>query len=231
MSGQVKSKQRVADHGEVFTNEREVKAMVDLVWEQFADRKKIEATYLEPACGSGNFLVEILERKLLLVKNLDKKEKSQGYFEKNFLTAVASIYGVELLQDNAQECRERLFKLTLKHYPKKYQQNSHFEKMLKNITYILSRNIICGNALDYVTSEGEPIIFTEWKLMNERIQANIFCFDTITNHNKQTYRNNLLGNYPSVYYLDLHTLAQQHPALAPAENTIATPTAQQLTLF
>lgn len=218
MSGQVKSKQRVADHGEVFTNEREVKAMVDLVWEQFGDRKKIEATYLEPACGSGNFLVEILKRKLLLVKEFDRKEKSQAFFEKNLLTAVASIYGVELLPDNAQECRERLFNLVLEHYPEKYQQNSHFEKMLKNITYILSRNIICGNALDYVTNEGKTIIFTQWAWEDESIQCKYFEYTTLLYNYKDItplYNGDTkpmeYGTPLSTHYLDLHLLEGKEP--------------------
>lgn len=130
---QVKSKQRVADHGEVFTNEREVKAMLDLVWknlEQGTKDKILTTTFLEPACGSGNFLVEILERKLETIKELDKKHKNQNHFQKNIITALASIYGVELLEDNAQECRERLYALTLKYYPKKYQESSHYPQML-----------------------------------------------------------------------------------------------------
>lgn len=179
---QVKSKQRVADHGEVFTNEREVKAMVDLVWREFAtNEQKISKTFLEPACGSGNFLVEILERKLNVIKEEDKKYKNQNHFQKNIITALTSIYGVELLQDNAQECRERLYLLTLKYYPKKYQQDSHYPKMLKNITYILSQNIICGNALDYTTAEGEPIVFTNWAWNGEKIQRNFFDYGEITN--------------------------------------------------
>lgn len=85
MSVQVKSKQRVADHGEVFTNEREVKAMVDLVWRAFGtSEQKISKTFLEPACGSGNFLVEILERKLETIKELDKKTQKPKSFSEEY---------------------------------------------------------------------------------------------------------------------------------------------------
>ncbi|WP_372474586.1 hypothetical protein AB4865_04745 [Capnocytophaga sp. ARDL2] len=178
-SQQVKSKQRVADHGEVFTNEREVKAMVDLVWENFTnDAQKIEATFLEPACGSGNFLVEILNRKLAFVK----KEKSRIEYEKSLIKAVCSIYGVELLEDNAQECRERLFQLIKKAYLKKYQDEDRYPKMLQSMQYILHTNIICGNAMDYTTTDGEAIEFTDWKLQSDgMVIRNFFDFRKLNN--------------------------------------------------
>lgn len=106
VESQVKSKKRVADHGEVFTNEREVKAMCDLVSDEC---NRIESRFLEPACGNGNFLAEILSRKLAVCKRLYKKSASD--YEKYSFLAVSSIYGVELLNDNAQECRERLYKI------------------------------------------------------------------------------------------------------------------------
>ena len=102
MRCQVKSKERVQRHGEVFTNEREVKAMLDMVKQQ---SKSITATFLEPACGDGNFLVEILHRKLDSVKRLYKQDKQQ--FELYSLRAVASIYGVDIQQDNVEEARAR----------------------------------------------------------------------------------------------------------------------------
>ena len=103
MSPQTKSKQRIRDHGEVFTAEREVKAMCDLVKDE-CDR--IDSRFLEPACGNGNFLAEILTRKLATVKKL---YKSNPYdYERYAVLAVTSIYGVEILADNAEECRKRL---------------------------------------------------------------------------------------------------------------------------
>ena len=106
MTSQTKSKQRVADHGEVFTADREVKAMCDLVKQE---TERIESRFLEPACGSGNFLAEILTRKLAVVKA--RYGKSPADYEKYAVLAVTSLYGVELLPDNAAECRERLFSL------------------------------------------------------------------------------------------------------------------------
>ena len=106
MSDQVKSKKRVADHGEVFTSEREVNAMLDLVKQE---TERIDSRFLEPACGTGNFLVEILNRKLKIVT--DRYKKSQIEFERNAIIAISSIYGVDILQDNAIECRDRLFEI------------------------------------------------------------------------------------------------------------------------
>ncbi len=104
MSRSIKSKERVANFGEVFTNEREVKAMLDLVKDE---SERIDSRVLEPACGDGNFLAEVLRRKLNTVKIRYSKNLSD--YEKYSIVAVSSIYGVELLEDNAEECRERLY--------------------------------------------------------------------------------------------------------------------------
>ena len=101
---QVKSKKRVADHGEVFTNPREVNAMLDLVKDESV---RIDSRFLEPACGDGNFLIEILHRKLATVAS--RYAKGSTEFIKHTLQAVSSIYGIELLADNAEQCRQRLF--------------------------------------------------------------------------------------------------------------------------
>ncbi|MEZ5032653.1 MAG: hypothetical protein R2787_14775 [Saprospiraceae bacterium] len=98
---QVKSKQRVTDHGEVFTNQREVNAMFDLVKHE---TERIDSRFLEPACGNGNFLAEILRRKLAVVDS--RYSKSQVEWERYSVIAVSSIYGVDILEDNAQECRD-----------------------------------------------------------------------------------------------------------------------------
>ena len=104
MARQVKSKQRVADHGEVFTAEREVEAMCDLVKQE---TERIDSRFLEPACGDGNFLSVILKRKLAIVK---KKYKRSAYdWERNSLLALGSLYGVDIMLDNVVACQERLF--------------------------------------------------------------------------------------------------------------------------
>lgn len=162
---QIKSKKRVAEHGEVFTNEREVKAMCDLVAQE-CDR--IDSRFLEPACGDGNFLAEILTRKLATVKKL---YKSNSYdYERYSVLAVTSVYGVDILADNVTECRERLFKLWDKEY-KSVCKKAVMQETCEAVKYILSKNILCGNALTLMCVDENqndldtPIIFPEWSLM------------------------------------------------------------------
>ena len=112
----IKSKKRIRDHGEVFTQKKEVNAMLDLVKNE---TERIESRFLEPACGDGNFLAPLLERKLKIVKN--KYAKSQTDFERMTLLAISSIYGIELLQDNIDVCINRLFKIANKLYLKLYK--------------------------------------------------------------------------------------------------------------
>ena len=158
---QIKSKKRVTDHGEVFTNEKEVKAMCDLVNNE---TQRIDSRFLEPACGDGNFLAEILERKLIVVKR--KYKKSPMDFEKNSLLAISSLYGVDILIDNVIACRERLFKIWDKEYKAVCKKECN-EDMRESIRFIISKNIVCGNALTLceVDENGkdtnEPILFSE----------------------------------------------------------------------
>ena len=107
----ITSRKRVTDHGEVFTSEREVNAMLDLVKQE---TERIDSRFLEPACGDGNFLSEILNRKLKIVEG--RYRKSQNELDKYSLVAITSIYGVELLEDNVERCKERLFKIYLDWY-------------------------------------------------------------------------------------------------------------------
>lgn len=157
----VKSKDRVKNHGEVFTQEREVNAMLDLVKNE---TERIEARFLEPACGDGNFLAPILERKLAAVKK--KYGVSQTEFERMALLATGSIYGVELLQDNVEVCINRLYKIVDDIYAKLFK-NKCREEFKKSIRFVLNRNILQGDALTLKKSAGkEFIIFSEWALVN-----------------------------------------------------------------
>ena len=161
MSGQVKSKKRVSDHGEVFTSAREVNAMLDLVKQE---TERIDSRFLEPACGTGNFLVEILNRKLKIVT--DRYKKSQIEFERNAIIAISSIYGVDILQDNAIECRDRLFEIFDSIYTRLYKTDCK-EDCRASIKFLLKRNILWGDALDFTNPETkEPIVFSEWSAIN-----------------------------------------------------------------
>lgn len=178
---QVKSKKRVADHGEVFTAEREVKAMCDLVKQE---TERIESRFLEPACGNGNFLAEVLSRKLAVVKK--RYGKSPTDYEKYSVLAVTSIYGVELLADNAAECRERLFALWDKAYTANNKKQTN-DRCREAVRYILEKNILCGDALTLKQADGNPIIFAEWSLVTGNfLKRRDFRLDQLlTGHERQ----------------------------------------------
>ncbi len=157
---QVKSKQRVADHGEVFTNQREVNAMLDLVKHE---TERIESRFLEPACGNGNFLAEVLRRKLEVVDS--RYSKSQVEWERYSVIAVSSIYGVDILEDNAQECRDRLLDIYTEWYSKLFKHVKN--ECIRSVRFLLSRNILWGDALDFTNPETkQPIVFSEWSAVN-----------------------------------------------------------------
>ncbi len=156
----IKSRERVATYGEVFTSEKEVAAMLDLVESQ---TKRIEATFLEPSCGDGAFLSEILKRKLGIVKNIYQKSKYD--YERYSILALSTLYGVELLPDNVQNCRERLFSIWDSEYLK-LAGNSFDEDCRKTASFILKKNILLGDALTLRTPDGRPIIFAEWSLIS-----------------------------------------------------------------
>jgi hypothetical protein len=162
-NNQVKSKNRVTDHGEVFTSEREVNAMLDLVKQE---TERIDSKFLEPACGNGNFLTEVLRRKLEVVKR--RYGKHSADYEKYSFIAISSIYGVELLADNAVECKQRLFDVFDNEYRKNCKGETS-EDFLEAIKYILTKNILCGDALTLKQNDGNPIIFSEWSLVTNSL--------------------------------------------------------------
>lgn len=180
---QIKSKKRVREHGEVFTAEREVKAMCDLVKDEC---ERIDSRFLEPACGNGNFLMEILARKLATVKKL---YKSNPYdYERYAVLAVTSIYGVEILSDNAKECRERLFDLWNKEYTSVCKKSAN-DDTREAVRYILSKNVLCGNALTLMCVDKDqndtdiPIVFPEWSLLGTKLKRRDFRLDVMLKAN------------------------------------------------
>ena len=186
MTKQVKSRERVAEHGEVFTAEREVNAMLDLVKQE---TEWVDSRFLEPACGDGNFVAEILRRKLEAAKKRaippKKKKPLPLEFEKQSVIAVASIYGVDLLLDNVIACRERLYEIWNAEYVAICKKEVS-EDCREAVRFILSRNIVCGNALSLkaVDENGndadEPIVFSEWAfVMGTKMQRKDFRFDKL----------------------------------------------------
>ena len=170
----IKSKQRVRDHGEVFTPEHIVNDMLDLVKQE---TERIDSRFLEPACGTGNFLVEILRRKLAVVVSRYKKEQLE--YERYAVIAVSSIYGVDLLQDNVEEARKRLFDIFDEQYSKLYKDKCKTE-CLRSVKFILERNILRGDALTLKTDDDKPIVFSEWSAVNgSMIKRRDFTMDNL----------------------------------------------------
>ena len=148
---QVKSKKRVAGHGEVFTNEREVNAMLDLVKHE---TERIDSRFLEPACGNGNFLAEVLRRKLKVVDQ--RYGNIQMDWERYAVIAVSSIYGVDILEDNAKECRERLYTIFDDFYTALFMDKCK-DECRRSIRFLFDRNILWGDALDFTNKDDYRI--------------------------------------------------------------------------
>lgn len=166
----VKSKQRVADHGEVFTPAWMVDAMLDLVK---GETERINSRFLEPACGSGNFLVPVLKRKLAVVQL--KYGKSNFEKQQYALLALMCIYGVELLKDNVAECRANMLEIIAD-----YLKLKEPDDLYRAASYVLSQNIVHGNALTMRTQDEQPISFPEWGYLRGRFQRRDFSFDIMT---------------------------------------------------
>jgi len=160
---QIKSRTRVTDFGEVYTNEVEVVKMVDLVADE---AERIDSRFLEPACGNGNFLKEVLKRRLTKIGQ--KHSGNQIEYERNTFLAISSIYGIEILEDNVEECRVNLLELFNKNYLKFFPESNNLSFVL-NIEYILKKNIILGDALTFLRVDGTnlPIVFSEWSLIDK----------------------------------------------------------------
>ena len=160
---QIISKKRVADHGEVYTSEREVKAMLDLVK---SETERIDSRFLEPACGNGNFLIEVLKRKLGVVTR--NYSHSRVEYEVYALLAISSLYGIDILEDNVEACRDRLNNYFTEEYNKLFKDKCE-AKYYEVVSYLLGRNIIWGDALTLLRVDipDSPIVFSEWSLVNK----------------------------------------------------------------
>jgi hypothetical protein len=204
----VKSKKRVVDHGEVFTPEWLVKDMLDLVKDEC---ERIEARFLEPACGSGNFLVEVLSRKLSVVRA--KYGKSEFDRVNYALLAVMSIYGIELLPDNVVECRDNLFDV----YQNFFKLPDESDE-LKAARKVLEVNIVHGDALSMntVTEPTAPITFPEWAYLGKgQFKRRDYQFSSLTDlaaykapeslfqHNESTDIFKPVNDFPVMNYKEL----------------------------
>ena len=166
---QVKSDERVKAHGEVLTARREVEAMLDLVKNE---SERIDSRFLEPACGDGNFLIAILERKLKTVVTRYKSKKVD--FEVNLLSALASIYGIDLLEDNIELAINRMFEIACQCYKDslKTQPDEEFKDIIR---FILRKNILQGDSLNGI----DKIIFTQWSLVGYQFKREEYSFSQL----------------------------------------------------
>jgi len=212
MSKIVKSRQRVVDHAEVLTPQWLVNAMLDLVK---SETERIDSRFLEPACGNGNFLAEILERKLRVVKS--RYGKLQLDYERYAILAVSSIYGIDILEDNVHECRQRLFDIVDQRYTALFKKTTK-EQFREAVRFVLNSNIIWGDALTLKTvgEKQEYIVFSEWSLVNgSLLKRRDFTFHELLEHEgmKELPLFSDLGEdvflpapvkeYPPVHFLEL----------------------------
>lgn len=183
---QIKSKKRVQDHGEVFTNEREVKAMLDMVKDE---SERIDSRVLEPACGNGAFVTEVLRRKLKTVKKSStpkgRKTVSIPDYEKLSALAVACVYGIDIMIDNVVECRQRLYDIWHEAFVADCKKEPD-KDLCDAIVFILTRNILCGNTLSMkqVNEKAQdidlPIIVSEWGFVTgDQMQRKDYRYDVL----------------------------------------------------
>jgi hypothetical protein len=205
---QLVNKQRVTEHGEVYTANREVNAMLDLVK---SETERIDSRFLEPACGNGNFLKEVLLRKLKVVESRFKTNLTE--YERNSVIAVSSLYGIDILEDNVTACRRRLFNVFDDEYQRLFK--GLVRKDCRNsIQFILEQNIIWGNAISLktVSEPAKPIIFAEWSFINgSMVKRRDFMFSYLVNkkhqlllfsdENNPAYISQPVKDYPLVHFL------------------------------
>lgn len=149
--------------------------MLDLVKQE---TERIDSRFLEPACGTGNFLTEILERKLRVVET--RYRRSQFEYEKYLVIAVSSMYGIDILEDNVIECRMRLFEIVNQKYTSLFKQKAR-DEVRKVVKFILDRNIIHGDALTLKTvgEDLRPITFSEWSFHGSMVKRRDFTFSSL----------------------------------------------------
>lgn len=182
----VKTKQRVADHGEVFTPAWMVEAMLDLVK---GETERIDSRFLEPACGSGNFLVQILRRKLAAV---ELKYRKSDFERRHYaLLALMCIYGIELLADNIAECRANMLEILAD-----YLKIEESDGMYRAASYVLSQNLVHGDALTMLNSDGLPITFAEWGYLGKgKFQRRDFRLDILTGMSTHSEQGSLFAKH------------------------------------
>lgn len=189
----IKSKQRVADHGEVFTPAWMVEAMLDLVK---SETERIDSRFLEPACGSGNFLVRILQRKLAAVElKYGKNEFEKSHFA---LFALMCCYGIELLADNIAECRANMLEVFAE-----YLDLDETDDLCRAAAHVLAVNIVHGDAMTMKAHGGTPIVFAEWGYLGSgKFQRRDFSYEQMTGLGAWRKETDLFSDRPRTEIFD-----------------------------
>ncbi len=173
----MKSRQRIIDYGEVFTPPSLVRDMLDLVQ---SECERIESKFLEPACGNGNFLVEVLRRKLLTVDKRNARDPAR--WQRDGILSVSSLYGIDLQADNAEVCRDRLLGVLSAAYETRFKEPLS-DAVARAAAYILSKNILQGDALTLLMENGRPIVFSEWAPINgQLLKRKTFVYQHLLGH-------------------------------------------------
>lgn len=197
----VKSKQRVADHGEVFTPNWMVEDMLNLVKDE---SERIDSRFLEPACGSGNFLKPVLKRKLATVHSRYGKSDFERHHYALF--SLMCIYGIELLEDNVEECRESLLAIYAE-----YLRVDIDDVWARAATVVLNANILQGDALTLTTTEGEPIEFPEWSYLGGgKFQRRNFIYDHLLQFAAYEHPNKTSSMFKELTKNDLFVPKETH---------------------
>lgn len=174
----IKSKERVQNHGEVFTPKWMVKKMLSepAIQEKIKD---IYATFLEPSAGEGAFLVEILHQRLTYLD----QQVSKANWPKQAIWALMSIYGIELLQDNLLKARDAMLEVVINHYQAKLQKHLSVKtEFYKAAKFVITTNIVQGNTLEYTTNEGQLIEFSHWWPVDGKVQREVFTYKSLFNN-------------------------------------------------
>jgi hypothetical protein len=208
----ITSKQRVADHGEVFTPAWMVEAMLDLVKDE---TERIDSRFLEPACGDGNFLVQVLRRKLATVEL--KYGKSDFERRHYALLALMCIYAIELLPDNISRCRGNLLAIF-----SEYLKLNPADELYRAGFYVLSQNLVHGDAMKMRTYDDQAITFAEWGYLGKgQFQRRDFRYDSLTQSSAFSAEGDLFANvgrheifrpdkiYSAMTIAELSTLAKK----------------------
>lgn len=202
------NRQRVMDHGEVFTPPALVNTMLELV---AAECERIDSRFLEPACGNGNFLAEVLRRKLHSVTK--HAGRSPPHWERDAVIAMSSLYGIDLLADNVAECRQRLLGLVAEAHVQATREALP-DAVALSLAFILERNIVQGDAVSLQNAVGQPIVFCEWSpLPGGMLKRRDFVFEHLLEHahvanlplfndlGKDVFVPTPVGDHPPCHYL------------------------------